>query len=123
VRGYALAVAVSLTVFGVQLAAADGTPGFVWSEFASRLTSVILVGALPAALIGVVGALIVHGLTWRTSAQRWHVLAAAVVGLVAGGIVSGGSLSWSVALGVATGVGRLAVVPLAVRPPSEPLPD
>lgn len=120
VGGYALSVAVSLVVFAGELAAADGVPGFVWSEFRSSLVAVILVGAVPAALLGTVGALIVHGLTWRTNAQRWHVAAAALVGLVAGGMVSGGSLAWGVALGTATALGRLAVVPLARRSRPEP---
>lgn len=119
VCGYALAVAVSLVVFAALLAAPDGTPGFAWSDFARTFLLVVLVGALPAAIIGAVGSLIVHCATWCTAAQRWHVLAAAVVGLVAGGISSGGSLMWGVALGVATGVGRVAVIPLAMRRSSE----
>ncbi|GAB7003028.1 hypothetical protein JCM18899A_04990 [Nocardioides sp. AN3] len=113
--GYVLSIAISLVVFAAELAPADGVPGFRWSESASTFMALILVGALPAALLGTVGAVAVHGMTWRTTAQRWHVLAAAVVGLVAGGIVSGGSAWWGMALGVATGAGRLAVVPLVMR--------
>ena len=120
VCGYALAVGLSLIVFAVEISIADALQQGTWDNLLAVLVVVIIFGSVPAAVIGGSGACIVHLLTRRTASQGWAVAAAALAGLLAGLLVYRDEIFPPLLLGIATGVGRLAVVPLATsrrRPP------
>jgi hypothetical protein len=115
VRGYALSVVVSLVVLAVELAVVDALQQGRWNDFFDVLLVVLVVGAVPAAVLGTLGTCFVHVLTRRTATQAWHVAAAALVGSVAGLTMYGDDLEVPLLLGLATGIGRLSVSPFAVR--------
>ena len=96
------------------MAAVDAWGSRSLHDFRVVVLVVLIFGVVPAAVIGSVGALVVHLLTWRATSQAWGVAGAAIAGLVAGFLLyreSGPALM----LGLAAGVGRLVVVPLATR--------
>lgn len=121
IEGYALAIGVSLLVFGLEMPLAQAAIALAgrasWAEVPSALATgfaAIAIGLVPAVIIGPAGACVVHLMTWGAAEQAWHVFAAAFVGLSTGALLLGfHSLPMAVMLGVATGVGRLAAVPLA----------
>jgi uncharacterized membrane protein len=120
VWGYALAVGLSLIIFAVEISISDALQQGTLSDFLAVLVVVVIFGALPAAIIGGAGACIVHLLTRRTASQGWAVAVAALAGLVAGLLVYRDEIFPALLLGIATGAGRLAVVPWAThrrRPP------
>jgi hypothetical protein len=108
--GYALAIAVSLVAFALELAVVDAWETGVLDDFLDVVIIVILFGAIPAAVIGSVGAFAVHLLTWRTTSQAWAVGGATIAGLVAGLLVYQEDFGPALLLALAAGVGRLAVV-------------
>ena len=116
VGGYALSVAVSLVVLAVAVAVVDAVQTGTWDGVPTVVAVVLLFGLVPAVVLGVLGTALVHLLTRRTAAQGWHVAAAALVGLVAGSAVFGREWTFPLLLALATGVGRLSVVPLARTP-------
>lgn len=111
--GYALAIAVSLVAFALEVAAVDALQSGVLHDFLDVVIVVIIFGAIPAAILGSVGAAAVHLLTWRTTSQGWAVGGAAIAGLVAGLLVYRDDLVPALLLALAAAVGRLAVVPRA----------
>lgn len=108
VGGYALAILIALVTLALGIALVDGlvngTGDFSWGV----VVVVVVVGVIPAAVIGSLGAVIVHFTTRGVAGQGWHVLAAASAGVVAGALVSR-DFSLALLLGVGTGLGRLAV--------------
>lgn len=108
VGGYVIAILIALVVFALGLVPLDGLRGDGWDFDWGVVLAVLALGAIPAAVIGSLGAVIVHFLTRGVAAQSLHVLAATVAGVVAGGLVYQDVLS-ALLLGVGTGVGRLAV--------------
>lgn len=130
VGGYAIAVLVSIWVTVLLLALADASNRDpVGIAMALIVGSVyVTIFALPTAPLGV---LVVH-LCCRRIEQQWlHVLAAGLcgvlTGLAFGAVVSGvdglfETLDLTVMLGVATAVGRAAVIPLLPSRP-EPVDD
>jgi hypothetical protein len=110
--GYGLAIAVSLVTFALEVAVVDAWRTGALHDFVDVVIVVILFGAIPAAVIGSVGALAVHLLTWRTTSQGWAVGGATIAGLVAGLLVYRDDVGPALLLAVAAGVGRLAVVRL-----------
>ena len=114
-RGYALSVVVSLAVLAVELAVVDALQQGRWNDFFDVLPVVLVFGAVPAAVLGTLGTCLVHVLTRRTATQAWHVAAAALVGSAAGLTMYGDDLQVPLLLGLATGIGRLSVSPLATR--------
>ena len=115
VWGYALAVGLSLIIFAVEISISDALQQGTLSDFLAVLVVVVIFGALPAAVIGGAGACIVHLLTRRTASQGWAVAVAALAGLVAGLLVYRDEILPALLLGIATGAGRLAVVPWATH--------
>ncbi|VXC29223.1 conserved membrane hypothetical protein [Nocardioides sp. AX2bis] len=111
--GYALAIAVSLVIFAFGLAAVDAWEAGNLRDFPDIVFVVVLFGAIPAAVVGAVGALVVHLLTWRATSQSWGVGGATVAGLVAGYLLYGDEVGPVLVLSLSAGLGRLAVVPLA----------
>lgn len=111
--GYALAIAVSLVTFALGLAVVDAWETATFRDFPDLVLIVIVFGTIPAAVVGAVGAVAVHLLTWRTTSQWWAVGGAAIAGLVAGLLLYWGELQPALLLAIAAGVGRLAVVRLA----------
>lgn len=109
--GYVLAVALSLIIFAVELAIADALQQGTLDNFLAVAIVVTVFGAVPAAVIGGLGACIVHLLTRRSASQGWAIAAAALAGLAAGLLIYRDELYPALMLGIATGVGRLAVVP------------
>jgi uncharacterized membrane protein len=95
------------------LAVVDAVETGVLHDFFDVFIVVIIFGAIPAAVIGSVGAFAAHLLTWRTTSQAWAVGGAAAVGLVAGLLVYREDFGPAMLLALAAGVGRLAVVPRA----------
>ncbi|WP_162598614.1 hypothetical protein [Nocardioides gilvus] len=108
VSGYALAILVALSVFALGLLPVEALFNGTWEFHWSAVLAIMVIGAIPAALIGVPGAAIVHFTTRGVAAQRWHVLAATVAGVVAGALVYQ-DLPIALLLGLGTGLGRLAV--------------
>ena len=120
VWGYALAVGLSLIIFAVEISISDALQQGTLDNVLAVVVVVIIFGAVPAAIIGSSGACIVHLLTRRTASQGWAIAVAALAGLLAGLLVYRDEISPALLLGIATGAGRLAVVPLATdrrRPP------
>jgi hypothetical protein len=115
VRGYALSVAASLVVLALELAVVDALQQDRWNDFFDVLSVVLVLGAVPAAILGAAGTSLVHVLTRWTTVQVWHVAAAAGAGLAAGLVLYGDDLGVPLLLASATGVGRLSVVPLTRR--------
>jgi len=113
VRGYALALIVSLLTLAVEIAVVDALEQGTAHDFVDVVIVVVLFGAVPAAAIGSIGAFVVHFVTRGASSQWPAVMLASAVGLVAGLIVWRGDFGVAVLLGVAAAVGRLAVVPCA----------
>lgn len=119
--GYAVAIAVSLVTFAFEVAVLDAwEAGTLFElgelgEFLFLVLLVLFVGAVPAAVIGSVGALAVHLLTWRTRSQGWAVAGAALAGLVAGLVLYRDEFVPALSLAIAAGVGRLSVVRLAAQ--------
>ena len=76
----------------------------------------LIVGAIPAAVLGGFGVLVVHGTTLHARSQIWHVLAAGLVGLAMALALTFGSVPalWWIAP-VATMSGRAAVIPMVRR--------
>jgi hypothetical protein len=111
--GYALAIAVSLVTFALEVAVVDAWESGALHDFPDVVLVVIVFGAIPAAVIGSVGAFAVHLLTWRTTSQGWAVGGAAIAGLVAGLLVYRDEFRPALLLALAAGVGRLTVVRLA----------
>ena len=121
VVGYVVAVAVTLVTLALEMALAavfssDGR-GNVMLGFVGFVLLVVLVGAIPAAIIGAVGVFAVHVITLGARAQVWHVLAAGVVGY---------GMAWALLLSdwptplwwiapLATMIGRAAVIPMALK--------
>jgi hypothetical protein len=116
VPGYALSVAVSLVVLAGVVAVVDAVQMNTWHGVPTVFAVVLLFGLIPAAVLGAPGTALVHLLTRRTAGQGWHVAAAALVGLLAGFVVFGREWTFPLLLAVATGAGRLSVVPLARTP-------
>lgn len=120
VGGYAIAVLVSIWVTVVLLALSDASNHDPVGIAMALMVGVVYVTifAVPTAPVGV---LVVH-LCCRRIEQQWvHVLAAGLcgvlTGLAFGAVVSGvdglfETLDLTVMLGVATAVGRAAVIPL-----------
>lgn len=120
VGGYVLANFASVAALAVLLPSVDAT----MADFGDYLTGVAIVAvyafffSIPLALIGIP---IVHFCCLRVRNQAVHVLAAGVVGvavitlpvLVLSGELEGAGLY----LGVATAIGRAAVIPLALARP------
>lgn len=114
--GYLVAIVVSLVAFGwfagVDGALKDGR----WSDVGGQVFPIVVFGALPAAVIGTLGATLVHVLCVRARRQVWHVLCAGLVGFGAGYLLFPGlGVGTPLALGCATALGRLAVVPFVVH--------
>ena len=115
VWGYVLAVALSLVIFAVEISVSDAVQQGTLDNFLAVVIVVTLFGAVPAAVIGGIGACIVHLLTRRSASQGWAIAAAALAGLAAGLPIYRDELYPALMLGIAAGVGRLAVVPLAIN--------
>lgn len=116
VLGYLVAIGVSLVAFGwfagVDAALEDGR----WSDVGGEVFPIVVFGAIPAAVIGTLGATLVHVLCLRARRQVWHVLCAGLVGFAAGYLIFPGlGVGTPLALGCATALGRLAVVPFVVH--------
>jgi hypothetical protein len=124
IGGYVLADLAAVATLAVLLPL---TGGFE-SGVAAYVSVVLLVGffalfySIPLALVGIP---IVHFACLRVRNQAVHVLAAGVVGVavadVASALGTGDAESWAggLYLGVATAIGRAAVIPLALaRRPS-----
>lgn len=114
-RGYAWALVVSLLTLAVEIGVADAVEQGSAHDFLDVVLVVVLFGAVPAAVIGSIGAFVVHLVTRGASSQWPAVGVAAALGLVAGLIVWRGDVEIAVLLGVAAAAGRLAVVPRARR--------
>ena len=125
IGGYVLAVVASAGVLallfpvGTLLDEPVGYPVLVALVFAYGLAY-----SLPVA---VPGCLLVHLVCLRVEAQWVHVLAAGVAGLLAGALAParlfGGDWPWlGPLLGLATTIGRTAVVPLAGTRQHDPVP-
>ena len=126
--GYVFAVAVSLVTLAVGLAlrsvftgddqgAAALNPVGLLVGFVGTVLLVVLVGAIPAAVIGAIGVLAVHVATLGARSQLWHVLAAGAVGYLTGWVLFLGDWPtpmWWIAP-VATMTGRAAVIPRALE--------
>jgi hypothetical protein len=123
VAGYAVAVAASLLVLGFEIGvvsvfSSDNgaqvlSPADVVGGVLGLMVMVVLFGAIPAAVIGLFGVLLVHLLTLGIRWQAWHVLVAGLTGLGATLVVSGMLPLWM--LPVATMAGRAAVIPFASK--------
>ncbi|HEX6874020.1 MAG TPA: hypothetical protein VF165_00035 [Nocardioidaceae bacterium] len=113
--GYVLAVGVSLITLALEISVVDAVQQGTAHDVVDVVVAVVLFGAVPAAVIGSVGAVIVHFVTREASSQWPAVVLAAALGLVAGLIVWSGDFGVAVLLVTATGVGRLAVLPCARR--------
>ncbi|WP_310526609.1 hypothetical protein [Nocardioides sp.] len=110
-----MALVVSLLTLAVEIGVVDALEQGTAHDFVDVVIVVVLFGAVPAAAIGSIGALVVHFVTRGASSQWPAVMLAAVVGLVVGLIVWRGDVGVAALLGVAAAVGRLAVVPYARR--------
>ena len=110
-----MAILVSLLALAIELGVRDALLQGSMHEIAVLVFVVILYGAVPAAVIGSIGALVVHFVTRGASSQWPAVTLASAVGLVAGLIVGWGNYEWAILLGVAAAAGRLAVIPCARR--------
>jgi hypothetical protein len=121
--GYAVAVAVSLLVLGVEIGVVTvfssnngaqvlGPVDVVLGVLGLTLM-VVLFGAIPAALIGLFGVLLVHLFTLGIRWQVWHVLVAGLAGLGVTLVVFSMVPLWMLPL--ATMAGRSAVIPLASK--------
>ena len=120
VVGYVVAVGVTLVTLALELALAavfTSGQGNLMLGFVGFVLLVVLVGAIPAAIIGAVGVFAVHVITLGARAQVWHVLASGVVGY---------GMAWAFLLSdwptplwwiapLATMVGRAAVIPMALK--------
>lgn len=120
VGGYMLAVAVSLLAFALEIGLLDLIKNGADASVVGGMLLVLIFGCIPAALIGSVGAALVHIATWRASTQWPAILTAAGVGFVFPLLWFRANFSWDVVgfgivLGLAAGVGRWAVVPFATR--------
>jgi hypothetical protein len=111
--GYALAVAIAHVVLAVGLGLVSASAPY-WG-FAETALLVFFVGLLPAAVIGSVGAAIVHLATRRASSQWPAVALAGLLGLLAGLLVWPDDLALAALLALAAALGRLAVCPLQRR--------
>lgn len=115
VRGYVLALVVSLLTLAVEIGVVDALEQGTAHDFVDVVIVVVLFGAVPAAAIGSIGAFVVHFVTRGASSQWPAVVLASAVGLVAGLIVWRGDFGVAFLLGVAAAVGRLVVAPCARR--------
>lgn len=108
-----MALIVSLLTLAVEIGVVDALEQGTAHDFVDVVFAVVLFGAVPAAVIGSIGALVVHFVT-RGATSHWPaVMSAAAVGLIAGLIVWQGDFGVAVLLGVAAAAGRSAVVPCA----------
>ncbi|GAA2146087.1 hypothetical protein GCM10009844_21710 [Nocardioides koreensis] len=112
-RGYVLALAVSLTTLAVEIGVVDALQQGTADDFVDVVVVVMVFGVVPTAVIGSVGAFVVHLATRKATSQWPAVVLAAALGLVAGPIIWWGEFEVAVLLGVAAAVGRLAAVPCA----------
>ena len=113
--GYTVAVVISFLAFVVQaglLAHLDPEPG--WGVLNTALT-VLFVGFVPAALIGALGAMLVHLATKRAPTQGPSVVLAGLLGLLIGFLFFPDEPLLIGLLALDTAAGRLAVIPLANR--------
>jgi uncharacterized membrane protein len=115
VLGYALAVGLSLIIFAVEISISDALQQGTLNNVLAVVVVIIVFGAVPAAIIGGAGACIVHLLTRRAASQGWALAGAALAGLVAGLLVYRDEILPAMLLSIATGAGRLAVVPWATH--------
>lgn len=114
--GYALAVLVSLVVLALEISIADALEQGSTTDMVAVV--VLLFGALPAAVLGSLGACLVHLLTRRHPSAGRSAGWAGAVGLVLGLVIyRGHDLEAALMLAVATAVGRLAIVPLPGKAP------
>lgn len=122
--GYALAVLASHLVFTLTCSVVAWVgAASAWhlarpADMLAFLVVGLMYGAIPAAVLGSLGALAVHGLCRHRPCQAEHVAAAGVAGVVAGlvlWVLLGAArelLGWVPVLGLSTAIGRAAVVPL-----------
>lgn len=120
VAGYMLAVAISLVALALEVGAIGAIQVGTEASLVGVMFLVLFFGFIPAVVIGSIGAVLVHFATRRASTQWPAILTAASIGFAVPmflfrGNFSGDVVGLAVALGVAAGVGRWAVVPFAVR--------
>jgi heme/copper-type cytochrome/quinol oxidase subunit 3 len=112
--GYVIAIALSVLIFSLLLVVEDHRTGDTWPEAWAVLPLVLIVGTVLAVPVGAIGAAIIHMVTGNVHDQWAHVGLAVLMGLLAGLI----TFHWTgltFALGIACGLGRAAVIPLARR--------
>jgi uncharacterized membrane protein len=116
--GYAAAVAVSLVVLALEISVVDAIEEGTTSNMVTVVVVVLLFGAIPAAVLGSLGACLVHLLTRRHPSTLRAVTLAGATGLAAGLLVYRGSdIRIALMLAVAAAAGRWAVVPLQPHGP------
>lgn len=118
--GYALAVAISFVALVIQvglIAYFDGDE--YWTPIKTALL-VLFIGLVPAAVIGGIGATVVHFVTRRLSSQWPAILLAGLVGLLVGFAVFPDDLRLAGLLAIDAAGGRLAAAPVARRRKPDP---
>lgn len=113
--GYALAVAISFVALVIQfgyIAYLDGDE--YWTPINSAL-AVLFIGLVPAAVIGGLGATVVHFVTRRFSSHWPAILLAGLLGLLVGYAMFPEDLRFAAFLAIDAAGGRLAVAPMARR--------
>jgi hypothetical protein len=113
--GYALAIAIGFFALVMQsgfVAYLDGDK--YWTPINTALL-VLFVGLIPAAVIGGLGATVVHFATRRLPSQWPAILLAGLLGLLVGLAIFPDDLRLAAFLAIDAAGGRLAVVPMARR--------
>lgn len=107
----------SLVTFALEVGLIDRIEEGANNYAVPGMILILIFGFVPAAVIGSIGAVVVHFVTRRASSQWPAVLVATIVGFLSLIVMSGGDsrgLGLSALVGVGAGVGRWAVVPIAV---------